>query len=71
MKGIPRRIINNRLIILENEVNTILSKFIQKTVYITKDIDDITPFSLKSWTGESKAFFPESLKALHTKAKKM
>ena len=41
MKGIPRRIINNRLILLENEVNTILSKFIQKTVYITKDIDDI------------------------------
>ena len=32
----------------------------------------ITPFSLKSGTGESKAFFPESLKALHTlKQKKM
>jgi len=27
----------------------------------------ITPFSLKNGTGESKAFFPESLQALHSK----
>jgi len=41
MKGIPRRIINTRLVFLEEEVNTILLKFISKSVHITKEIDDI------------------------------
>ena len=41
MKGIPRKIINTKLEFLEKEVNSILSKFINKNVYITKEIDDI------------------------------
>ena len=41
MKGIPRKIINKKLEYLEKEVNGILSKFINKNIYITKEIDDI------------------------------
>jgi hypothetical protein len=41
MRGIPRKIINNRLVYLESEVNSILLKFIKKSVHITKDIEDI------------------------------
>jgi exonuclease SbcC len=40
-KGIPRQIINIKLLHIENSVNSIILPFINKKINITKDIEDI------------------------------
>ena len=40
-KGIPRKIINIKLQIIEDEVNNILKNFITKRIEITKEIEDL------------------------------
>ena len=43
-KGIPRKIINIKLEYIEKEVNSIIVPFLNKRVFITKEIDDIKVF---------------------------
>jgi DNA repair exonuclease SbcCD ATPase subunit len=43
-KGIPRQIINGKLQYVENEVNNIITPFINKQIKITKEIEDIKIF---------------------------
>ena len=43
-KGIPRKIINNKLEMIEDEVNSIILPFLGKKIFITREIEDIKVF---------------------------
>jgi DNA repair exonuclease SbcCD ATPase subunit len=43
-KGIPRRLINIKLEMIEDEVNSIILPFLSKKIFITREIEDIKVF---------------------------